>query len=797
MIPRHGSTPRALVAALALLCLCAFVSGAFGQTESLDGLEIRRIEIDAPPNADVMKIRDTIRTREGDLYRSAAVQRDIAALYALGQYQDITVATERVPQGVALVYRIKTRPQVTEITFKGDLPLPEDELRGLLQTMKDVPANPYVLTTDREALQSHLIDKGYVFAEVLQTVEDAAAGVAIVYVIEPGPRLSIEAVKFSGNTAIRDADLRKEMSSLQPAGLFGRGRYDPSFLHSDLMRIRELFRRKGYLDATVGHEVLYEEGRQRAYVLIRVREGPLYRIEHLILRGMTIFTAAEVLDKIKSADGAPYSQEQLEKDFEAIRDLYGEKGYIKAQIGPERVFSEDRPAVTLTLNVIEGTPYYVRRVLIRGNQRTQDHVVRREVTLLPGGLADSTELSETKRRLANTGLFYDLEQGVFKEPVTTRFVDTDQPDEVDLLVDVTEGGVGDLQVGASISSSVGLTGLLRLTYRNFDARDLPRSWREILRGDAFTGGGQKLTLSLTPGTRYRDYRLSWLNPSVWDSPYSVGFDVYLNDFVLVDYYDDSRVGIAFNIGRELMPDLTVSLTPRYERIEISNIDSGAPADAVKAKGTHKRHSLALGARYDKRDNIFLTTSGYTLEGQLETAGTVLGGDVDLLRETIGARKWWTVWNQEGWGKHVVNIGADMTFTQSTGSGDVPIFERLFMGGLGSLRGFEYRRVGPVEAASKLQLGGNYRLLANAEYEAPLVRDLFRGVVFADTGSLADSLGDIGNEFRASVGVGVRARIPMLGLQQVPLSLYFATPIVKKSYDQTEVFSFTIGTGFEF
>jgi outer membrane protein insertion porin family len=798
MISTNVLFPRTRAAAgAALLCLCVFAPAAFAQSESFEGTEIRGIEIDAPVDADVMRIRDTIRTREGDLYRGSAIQADIAALYALGQYQSVSVETKRLGDGVALTYHVRTRPVVVKVTFEGHLAFSEEDLRALLQTKPGAPASPYLLKMDREALQGYYIDHGYAFAEVLQQTRELPEGAEIVYVIEAGPPLRIESVRFAGNSAIPDEALRKAMVSVQPSGLFRKGRYDPPLLRSDLLAIREMFRRKGYLDATVGHEILYEEGRQRAYVLIRVHEGPLYRIGRLLLRDVTVFSPAEILNAMKSTEGGPYSQEELEKDFETIRDLYGAKGYVKARVRMDRVFSEERPAVTLTLNIEEGEQYRVRRVLIRGNHRTQDHVVRREVTLLPGELADSSQLRETRRRLANTGLFYSREKGVLAEPISVRFVDTGEPGEEDVLVDVTEGGVGEFQIGGGISSSLGLVGLLRLTYRNFDARDWPRSWRELLRGDAFTGGGQKLTLSLTPGTIYRDYRLSWLNPAVWDSPYSVGFDAYMHDLSLPEYYDDSRVGIAFTVGRRFTPDFQVSLIPRYERVDISNVDGDAPADARRVKGTHDRRALALSALYDKRDNVFMPTTGYSVSGDVEMTGTALGGDVDFMRETFGARRWWTVWDQRGWGKHVVNLGGEFSLSQPTGSSDVPIFDRLFMGGVGSFRGFEYRRVGPVGTKSKLQVGGDYRLLAGGEYEAPLFKDLFRGVLFIDTGSLAESFSDIGDEFRATVGFGVRARLPMLGLQQAPLSLYFATPVLEKRHDRSELFSFTIGTGFEF
>ena len=786
-----------LMLATVVLGLFAGGSPAFAQPDSLEGLEIRRIEVDASPDADIPRIRETIRVREGDFYRAARIRADVAALYALGAFKSVTVEPVPSEDGLALVYRLTSRLKVSSVTFEGNLELAESELRPLVQSKSGMAISPYLLTLDRETLRNHYVGKGYVFADVLQTTAETDEGIEVRYTVEAGPKLRIESIRFEGNDAVEDSELQRVMISTKATTLLGGSSYDPNLLRSDLLEIREIFRRKGYLDATVGHEVLYEQGRQRAYLLVKVHQGPLYRIERLLLRGMAILTPDEILSVMKIREGSPYSQEQLERDFEAIRDLYGEKGYIKTEVKAERVFSANEPSATLTVAVTEGRKYYVNRVFIRGNRRTADHVIRREVTLLPGEVADTTQLKTTKRLLTNTGLFFSTEKGFEQDPVGIRFIDTSEPDKVDVLLDVVEGGMGNFQIGAGISSEMGLVGDLRLTFRNFDALDFPGSWRELLRGEAFTGGGQKLTLSATPGTTYQDYRLGWLNPSVYDSPYSVGFDVYLHELSWAGFYDEQRTGIAFTVGRKITPDLTVNLTPRYESIRVDNVDSSAPTDAANIRGTHERRSLTLSVLYDKRDNIFLTTEGYTFEGSVEMAGTLLGGDVDFLREMFGARKWLTVWEQENWGKHVISFGGDLALTQSTGSGNVPLFDRLFMGGLGSLRGFDYRGTGPVDSKTNEQIGGAYRVLGHVEYEAPLYKDYLRGVLFTDTGSLARSAGDIPDEFRTSVGIGVRARLPVLGLQQVPFSVYLAIPVSKQKRDEEEFFSFTLGTGFEF
>ena len=444
----------------------------------------------------------------------------------------------------------------------------------------------------------------------------------------------------------------------------------------------------------------------------------------------------------------------------------------------------------------EGPPCIVNKVMIRGNWRTKDHVIRRDVSLLPGERINTDKVKESKRRLTNTGLFFSSDpRHAFEAPVRISFLDTEFEDRSDVAVEVTEGGLGNVNVGAGWSSTVGLVGNLRLTLRNFD---FPTGEHSLLSALAWTGGGETLTLSLSPGTDFQDYRLSWFNPSVWDSPYSTGFDAYIRDFAWSQYYRDGRKGLALTFGRRFFEDLRITLAPRIERVEISDLSDAAPADAFAVEGTHNRRVLTLTASYDKRDNIHLPTTGYRLTAFTEMGGTLLGGDGDFMREGMEARGWWTVWDQVGWGKHVVNFGGEIGLLQSTGSKDVPIFDRLFIGGLGSLRGFEYQRVGPVEPASGRQIGGKYQATLNTEYEAPLVKDAIRGVLFVDAGMLERSFSDLDfSRVRAAMGIGVRIRIPQMGMQQVPIGLYFSSPIQKESTDKTESVSFSIGTGFEF
>lgn len=783
---------------LILSVLCA--NGAAAQTEpdSAEARTIVRISIAAPPSVAAARVRELIRVREGDRYDPEAVGRDVAALTALGEFKEVRPEITDADGGVALIYHLVPMPRVAALRFEpaGELEVLSETLRGLVTVVPESLFNEWKLKRDEGVVLEYLRKQGYLGARVKVETEDGPEGIVIIYRLTPGPKTRVESVRFEGNEAVSDKELRAVMVCVEEPGFFTKGSFDPALVQADVLAVQQVLRRRGYLDATAGHELVLDEASGRGYLLVRMRQGRLYRVSHLRIADTTVFTARELADAIGLRGDAPYAAEQVDRDVAVIERMYARKGYIKARVTVQPTISVEDAAASVGLSVEEGPRFHVRKVLIAGNQRTQDHVIRREVTLLPGAVADADKLDESRRRLERTGLFAE-DRTTNKAGVRVQFREVEEPGFTDVLVDVNQGPGGGVQIGGTWGTSLGLAGLLRVTLNDFDALDYPTDWHDLVRGTAWRGGGQQLSLSLSPGTDYRHYGLDWRNPSVFDGPYFVGLSAYLNEFVWDDYYDEQRIGGSFTIGRRFGEYLEVSITPRVEHVAISNIDSGAVSDARAVKGGHLRNSLALEAAYDRRDDRDLTTEGYLLGATVEVAGTILGGDVDYVSERLEARKWWTIWDQEDWGRHVVSIGGEVDAMQTASGDSIPIFDRRFMGGLESLRGFRYRRAGVIDPARGRQTGGEYRGLLSAEYEAPLYKNYVRGVVFVDGGMVERSVDDLRfNAARASTGVGVRIRIPVFGVR-VPINFYVALPVLEKRGDKAQLVNVSVGTGFAF
>lgn len=225
------------------------------------GRIVKQIEVEAPPKADVGRIRDTLRVREGDVYSPVAVEADITELYRLGDYRDIRVRTEPFRDGLRLIYHVEIRPRIAAIRIEGEYGVQEDKLLELMQCKVGSPASPPLLKVDLEALRLHYREQGFLYADLKQEVVPSEDGVDVVYHIEAGPHVAVEDLRFEGFGDVPLEEVRKVMISIKESTLFSRGRFDPTLLRSDILAVREMVRRRGYLNATVGYEMIFDDAR--------------------------------------------------------------------------------------------------------------------------------------------------------------------------------------------------------------------------------------------------------------------------------------------------------------------------------------------------------------------------------------------------------------------------------------------------------------------------------------------------------------------------------------------------------
>ncbi len=559
----------------------------------------------------------------------------------------------------------------------------------------------------------------------------------------------------------------------------------------DLARIEAMYYNAGHLDASTGGYWTYSDDFQRIMLHVLVYEGPLYKVKRVGFTGNKIFRDAELLEAIPVAEGQPVSQQNIEKAKQVVADMYGRQGYVdvgapgKETLRDQVVFSEQEPTVEVWFYITEGEPVFVRRIRVEGLTKTSELVVLRRLTFHPGDRVNTDELKASEEALRRTG-YFDLTD---PRPVEV-FVEPGEGALRDAVVRVKEGPTGAVFFGLGLSSETGVLGEISVREENFDISNWPTSWRDLAQGNAFRGGGQKLVAQFTLGSERRSLLLSFTDPAVGGTSFSAGAKLYSN-LVAWEDFDVTRTGLAASFGKQLAPHASGRIEVGLERITMSELESGVPPEIRRDEGSYNKGYLSATYSLDKRDNPTLPSRGYLASVTAEASFL----DVEAVKLIAEVEKHWTVLEWEGGRKHILGIRGRAGVMDSYAGGRIPVFERFYAGGTGSLRGFEPWGVSPVEPVGDRQVGGRSMLVGSAEYSVPIVRNDLRFAAFLDAGYVKEDPWEVfsgWDELRVSPGVGLRWVLPMLG--GMPLSIDLAFPIMKEREDRTRAVHFSVGAG---
>ena len=415
---------------------------------------------------------------------------------------------------------------------------------------------------------------------------------------------------------------------------------------------------------------------------------------------------------------------------------------------------------------------------------TQDRVIRRELEFYPGEKIDNSRLVKSKSNINRLGLF---------PRVDYTYEPTPQPAYRDVTVNVAElPRYGNLSLGFGLSQGYGVFGQIQFTKRNFDILDTPESVYDLL--TAFTGAGQSLTLRLSPGTIWSRYQLTFVEPYLFDTRNSLRLhaqSIKWWRYLWSERYTGflPKVSHAFDFDR----DLRIALGARFENVNIGDLEDDAPADAFTFEGDTLIMGLNLGLDYDKA--FYHPTAGpyagHKEKLEYKIAGGFMGSDLDYHHVTFGQNLYFPVYTQENEDHHVIALKANFGVIEPFGDTDeIPIFERFFMGGPHTVKGFRHRGLGPHENGEPI--GATAQVWGTAEYSFPVFEQLLRGVAFFDYGNLQNMSDFSLDKMRYVVGFGARLNFPLLGGAPIPIGLYFGTPLKRQPEDETRFFLFSLG-----
>ena len=425
-------------------------------------------------------------------------------------------------------------------------------------------------------------------------------------------------------------------------------------------------------------------------------------------KGNTLFPESELWQELEMLPGLTYSQFYVSQDMESIRNFYASEGYIEARVAPDVVLNRETGKVDVTYEIAEGELFFVEKVQIRGNTKTLDKVIRRELRIRPGERFDGAKIEKSKQRLENLGYFEEITYDTEPTDVATN--------RRDLIFRVKEKRTGELSFGGGVSSIDTFMGFAEISQRNFDLFNWPR----------LTGGGQTLSLRGQIGTINQQYDFNFIEPYLFDKPITMDFNTYytVRDDYNVDF-KEKRFGIS-EIFSHLFKDVfRVGGGYVLERVKLDDIASDAPQDVLDFAGKNWLSRVRTFAVYDNRDNVFNPTKGRTVNVGADLVG-VSSGDQDYYILRAGYTEYMSLRKN-----HLVEFQARIATAQDFGdSTSVPVFDRFYAGGLGTVRGYGYRRVSPKQNDNPV--GGQTMAIINLDYSFPIPKlDMFRGVVFAD------------------------------------------------------------------
>ena len=780
---------------------CLFAIGQDTKQEH-EGLTIKDISFVGATDATRRSLQAKMKTQPDKPFSSEILNQDIKYLVEeLKLFVSFTYRTVAVDGGIRLDVYVTENPRIAALVFLGLLEYSRTEILEEIESREGGLANELTLQMDRDRIIRKYTDKGFHFADVrVERRSEGEAGSTVIFHITEGTEVDIDEVRFEGATSFEKSDLLGAMPKTDEGWLFFGQEYVQRYVRADVLQLQQFYRGHGFLDATV---TLWEEAfspdKKNVTLVIRVDEGEVYKIRSLDIQGMKRFDPEETLAELKSKVGGNYEQFfALVEDRRELIRKYHDDAYINIRVIDKTRIALDENSVDVVLEIVEGERVHIGQVEIRGNLETKDKVLRRALDdLVPGSPLNLNELKRAQNRLRTLQFFepslkvyrpqtglsdFEIYQNAF-----VRFEGTDRENIKDIIIDVDEVDTGSVRFAVGLGSNAGVVGSVIYTKMNFDPLDFPEDFGDIF--DAFTGGGQRLQILIAPGSEISQYGIDYSNPYFFDTDYTLSASAFHRLYRRERWFE-TRTGSTVSVGRRFGRSISGWLRYRLERVDVDRIDSDAGQIVFDYEGERLVSSLSVSARLaeiERDPTSMVPVEGYMIDLLLEYAG--IGGDISYNKIRATGEYYWTLSQDAEERRHVVYVRGTAGWVNATDdSNDVPIYERFFAGGHGSLRGFAFRGVGPM--TNNAPDGGKVLLLGSVNYAFPVYEKMLRGVVFVDTGTLASDIdADELMEIRISAGVGVRMAIPFLG--PTPFALDFALPLMKYGQDETQFISFSL------
>jgi len=775
---------------LSVLCFAVLVLVCGQPARAADANDsnqtIAAIHIEGSVSVKEPEILAKVRSRQGDVFNAGVATEDTKRIAELKSVGYCYYNTKPADGNIELTFVVVEKNIVRSIDFVGNKAFGHKKLLEKLGFKVGDYLDPVLAQTYATTIAEFYRKNGFPYVEISLDTGKLSVG-KLVYTVKEGPRVKIDAVNFSGNSALKTGELKKTIKTRTRSWVFFSKYYQEEEFAEDVSKLQKVYQKKGFLNAKIEAQRQFNADKTKLRVIFAVEEGIAYSVEDVVFTGNRQYDNQKLYEQLTLRNGQTYNEQKAESDTKCLVKLYKENGFINAEVGRGIKFVSDK-TVAVEYTVKEGEQFRIGQVIITGNEQTRDKVVRRildEYDFQPGKWYNA----DIARGDGKGNLERNLQQMLLTERDGATITPTSAAvGQKDALVSIIEGKTGMVMLGAGVSSDSGVMGQLTFEQRNFDITDTPRSFADFITGNAFKGAGQTLRISLQPGTEFSQYSVTFTEPYLNDKPTSL--EVSGSSWERWrESYDEGRTKGFVGFEKRYRDKWRQGIGFRGEDVKVKNVDDDAPIEIKDVKGDNFLTGVRLWVGRDLTDSRFSPTTGHSFDVGYEQ----VTGDHTFGIANVTYRRYFTLSEDLAERKTVLATKLSAATTVS----DAPPFEKFYAGGTGTygIRGFQYRGISTrglqtnvANPERKDPVGSDWIFLANAETAVPLIGDNFSMLFFIDSGAI-----DTGG-YRVGAGAGIQILIPQW-FGPVPMRFELAAPLMKGDGDKTQTFSFSVGTLF--
>ncbi len=688
----------------------------------------KRIEADA--------IKRVIVALPGDVFIPKNLSNDLKAVYSMGYFEDVRIEAENTSKGKIIIFKVKEKPTIRKIIIKGNSSRFDDEkIKENLNIKTGSILNIFKVQKNVKRIEALYKEKNYHNIKVDYKIIELKNNQAdLTFIIEEGEKVRIKTIKFIGNKAYTEKKLKKILKSSEKgffSWLTSSGDLKREDLNEDVARLGAFYQNNGYIQAKIGEpKVEFQENHIK--ITIKIKEGVQFKVGKVYIKGDLVMAEEKMMERIKILNQEFFNRRIVQNDVILLKDIYSDEGYAYAKIFPRTEKDFDKLVVNITFDIKKGKQVYFEEIIISGNTKTRDKVIRRQLKVYEQELFSGARLKRSIRNLYRLDYFKDVKVNTLKGSTDDKMV---------LKIDVTEKPTGTFSFGGGYSTTEKVFATASISQKNLFGRgyilDMNGKWGDVT----------------------KKYSLGFTEPWLFDIPLSAAIKIYDWEYEY-DAYDKRSRGGKFKLGYPVFDYTRAYISFLYDKADIEITEEAETpqsiVDLVKDVGDTDivTKSMTAELRYDSRNKVFNPTRGSDSSMIVEYAG--FGGDIGFTKYTANS----------GW---YIPLFKDLTgfvhakggYVRENSDGKLPDYERFFLGGINSLRGFDWEDLAPKDEDGN-SIGGDKFVQFNIELLIPLFKDAgIVGVIFFDTGDVYnnDENIDLG-ELRESAGFGFRWYSPI-------------------------------------